>query len=204
MTDPSPARQAQTLVAAMAAGDRGALAGLIQLYGTGVRGFAHRSLGDAFEAEDIAQEVFLRAWRQAGRYDPLKGAVSTWLYRIAVNLCIDHQRRRAVRRFLGVEMPETGPEPADPAPGAEQTTEARQRLARLSPALERLPQRQRMALLLRVVAELDTAAIAGAMGTSPAAVEQLLVRARAGLRSQLHDAPPPERPDTGRQGRQDR
>lgn len=203
MSDLSPADQAQTLVAAMAAGDRAALAGLIRLYGRGIESFAARTLGNVTDAEDIAQEVFLRAWRQAHRYDPTKAAVSTWLYRIAVNLCIDQRRRRGLRQFLGLDTPELGDGPIDPAPGAEQTTDARQRLARLAPALARLPERQRMALLLKAVAGLDTAGVAQALSTSPGAIEQLLVRARSGLRADLEEETRQPR-DTTRKGRPQR
>lgn len=171
----------------MAAGDRAALSGLIRLYGSGIQNFASRTLGNAADGEDIAQEVFLRAWKQAHRYDPAKAAVSTWLYRITVNLCIDQQRRQGLRRFLGVEAAEEDDLPPDPAPDAETRTDARQRLALLTPALGALPQRQRLALLLRAVADLETNAIAAVLGSSPGAVEQLLVRARATLRSDMRN-----------------
>ncbi|MDK3016157.1 RNA polymerase sigma factor [Pseudodonghicola flavimaris] len=189
MSDLSPQDHARTLVAAMAAGDRTALSGLIRLYGGGIQAFAGRSLGNVADGEDIAQEVFLRAWKQAARYDPRKAAVSTWLYRIAVNLCIDQRRRRGVRLFLGLETLEAAAEPPDPAPDAAQTVEARNQLARLTPVLEDLPDRQRMAILLRAVAEMDTAEIAQTMGTSPGAVEQLLARARSRLRRDLQEGP---------------
>jgi len=203
VSDLSPPEQAQALVASMAAGDRSALAGLIRLYGRGIESFAARTLGNVADAEDVAQEVFLRAWRLAHRYDPAKAAVSTWLYRIAVNLCIDQRRRRGLRQFLGLDTPELGDGPVDPAPDVEQQTDARQRLAQLTPALQALPQRQRMALLLKVVAELDTAAVAAALGTSPGAVEQLLVRARGGLRARLEEEARQTR-ENGMKGRPER
>lgn len=174
--------EALGLMAALAAGERQALARLIALYGPGIRAFASHQLGDPAEAEDIAQEVFLRAWSHAGRYDPARGAVSTWIWRIAANLCTDRKRRRAVRRFLGLEtLPETAL-PAAEAPGAERVVAGRQRLDRLRAALAALPDRQRQAILMRTAGDLATAEIAATMGLSPGAVEQLLVRARAGLR----------------------
>ncbi|MBD3788151.1 MAG: sigma-70 family RNA polymerase sigma factor [Sphingomonadales bacterium] len=130
----------------------------------------------------MAQEVFLRVWRQASRYDPDRAAVSTWIWRIAVNLCIDRNRRIGVRRFLGLEA---APDPEDEAPGAEEALDARQRLGLARAAMEGLPERQREAILLRAAGGMSTAEIAAAMGVGPGAVEQLLVRARANLRRAL-------------------
>jgi len=174
--------EAQGLMRAVAAGDRRALARLIEAYGPGVQRYAAQVLADPAEAEDIAQEVFLRAWGAAARYDPARGAVSTWLWRIAVRLCLDRNRRGAVRRFLGLDA---AAEPADPAVGAETTLAARQDLACVRRAIGALPDRQRQAILLRAVGDLDTAEIAAVLGTSRGAVEQLLVRARAALRRQI-------------------
>lgn len=177
-------RQAEAtgLMAAMAGGDRAALARLIALYGPGLQRYASQMLPRADEAEDVTQEVFLRAWRHAGRYDPGKAAVSTWLYRIATNLCIDRARRGGIRRFLGLEA---APEEPSDAPGAEQIMAGRQRLAATRAALARLPARQRQALVLRAAGELSTGEIAATLGITPGAAEQLLVRGRAALRKLL-------------------
>ena len=170
---------------AMARGDRAALARLILLYGRGVRIFAGHQLGDPAEAEDIAQEVFLRVWARAASYDPAKAAVSTWIYRIASNLCTDRRRRRSVRRFLGLERAPEDLHAADDAPSADRVVAGRQTLRKLRKALADLPERQREALLLKTVGGLDTAAIAKTLGTSTGAAEQLLVRARSALRREL-------------------
>lgn len=174
--------EAKDLMAALVAGDRRALAQLIQAYGPGIRRYAAQVLTVTSEAEDVAQEVFLRAWRKADSYDPDKGAVSTWLYRIAVNLCIDRNRRGGFRRFVGLEAM---PEPEDDTPGAEDGLDARQRLARTRKAIAQLPERQRRAILLKITGDLSTAEIAATLGTSEGAVEQLLVRARTALRATI-------------------
>ena len=120
-------------------------------------------------------------------FDHSEGSVSTRLYRIAVNHCIDRNRRTGFRRFLGLsgDRGEKG-DPLDslpdPGPGAERSLAATQALAAVRLAITRLPDRQRQALLLQVVAEMDHAAIALELGTGKGAVEQLLVRARATLR----------------------
>ena len=65
--------------------------------------FAARYLGNAGDAEDVVQEVFVTVWKQAARFDPAKGRASTWLYRITANRCIDQRRRRALRSFIGLD-----------------------------------------------------------------------------------------------------
>ncbi len=167
---------------ALAAGERRALMRLIALYGPGLRRYIAGALHQPSEAEDLAQELFLRAWRHAGRYDPARGAVSTWLYRMAVNLCIDHNRRGRFRRFVGIE---DVPEPEDDSPGAEGGLAARQRLAQARDAIAGLPERQRRAILLKAAGGLATSEIAAALSISEGAAEQLLVRARAALRTRL-------------------
>jgi RNA polymerase sigma-70 factor (ECF subfamily) len=74
-----------------------AMRALYRAYGGELLGFAQRSLGDRGTAEEIVQEVFLRAWRNAGRYDAERATVRTWLYRIARNAIIDARRRASVR-----------------------------------------------------------------------------------------------------------
>lgn len=180
MTD--NAEEARAAMAAMAGGDRQALARLIALYGPGLTRYAAQMLDTADEADDIVQEVFLRAWTRAASYDPAKAGVATWLYRIAVNLCIDRARKHRFRRFLGLEV---APEPADETPDAAAIHDGRTRLARTGAAIAGLPARQRRAILLRGAGGLSTAEIAATMGLSPGAVEQLLVRARTSLRRSL-------------------
>ena len=162
----------------IAEGDRRALGRLIELYGRGLTLLATRYLGQEDQADEVVQDVFVRAWKNARRYDPAKARVYTWLYRITVNLCIDRQRRRAFRRFVGLEA---APDVPDPQPTAADRADGKSRLAQVRAAMDRLPARQRMALLLSAVAEMDNAEIAQAMGASTGAVEQLLVRARRAL-----------------------
>jgi RNA polymerase sigma-70 factor, ECF subfamily len=82
-----------------------AMRALYRLYGGELYGFALNALGDRGAAEEIVQEVFLRAWRNAGRYDPERAAVRTWLYQIARNAIIDSRRRAAVRPGLPQHEP---------------------------------------------------------------------------------------------------
>lgn len=169
-------------MAALARGDRAALGLLIRRHGPGLRRFLAGLLSRPDEAEDLAQETFLRAWRAAASYDPARAAPSTWLYRIALHLAIDRNRRQGFRRFLGLEA---APEPEDETPGPEAVLAARQSLAAARAGLATLPERQRRALLLRAVAGMAVPEIAEVLGISAGAVEQLLVRARTGLRLTL-------------------
>jgi RNA polymerase sigma-70 factor, ECF subfamily len=87
-----------------------AMRALYHLYGGELYGFTLNALGDRGAAEEIVQEVFLRAWRHAGRYDPERAAVRTWLYQIARNAIIDSRRRASVRPGLPQHAPTAEPE----------------------------------------------------------------------------------------------
>jgi RNA polymerase sigma-70 factor (ECF subfamily) len=168
------------LLAAISSGNQKALAELIALYGRGLRIFAARFLDSASDAEEVVQEVFVTVWKRAGWFDPDRGKASTWLYKITANRCIDARRRRAFRNLVGLEGVQDSLVADEP--GADARTEARQELSIVRDGLALLPDRQRMALLLTVVADLDTVEVAESMGTSRGSVEQLLVRARRSLR----------------------
>jgi RNA polymerase sigma-70 factor, ECF subfamily len=181
--EPGAGQEAVALMRQIAAGGDAALARLIVLHGPGITRFATRFLGNASDGDEVAQDTFVRVWREAARYDPSRAAVSTWLYRIATNLCIDRQRRGRFWRMVGrgaVDAFDT--DIADDQPDAARLLAARQDMVALRRNIAALPDRQRMALLLAVVADLDTQAIAAIMGNSRGSVEQLLVRARQTLR----------------------
>jgi RNA polymerase sigma-70 factor, ECF subfamily len=188
VTQPEPAQEAAGLMAEIAAGREAALARLIGLMGRDIAVFAGRYLGNTADGEDIAQEVFLRVWRMAARYDPARAKVSTWIYRITVNLCIDRQRRNRFWRLFGRDQAsDLADMLADPAPGTVAVIAGRETLARVQASIASLPERQRMAIMLSAVAGLDGPQIAQAMGASAGAVEQLLVRARRQLRRDVGD-----------------
>ena len=180
-------REDDDLLARIAAGSQGALAQLIARHGRGLRIFATRYLGNPSDAEDVVQDVFITVWKNADRFDPQKARISTWLYKITANRCIDQRRRRFLRSFIGLD--DLDSDPASEAPDAEARVSNRQELLIVRDGIAALPQRQRMALLLKVVADLDVPAITEVMGTSVGSTEQLLVRARRGLRDHMaaHD-----------------
>src|SRR4029077_5624171 len=111
-----------------------------------------RLLRDADEAQDAAQEVLLRAFRSAGSYEP-RGQVFTWLYRIAVNHCLNRLRRRRLVQFLSLRRPETSEDatevdPPDEAPGFERALAAREDWKAMRVAIGALPANQQAVLLL--------------------------------------------------------
>jgi RNA polymerase sigma-70 factor (ECF subfamily) len=155
--------------------------------------YCYRMLGSFHEAEDVVQETMLRAWRARDRYDPARASQRTWLYRIATNACLTALEGRARRPLpSGLGAPSVDPEapltPAvdvpwlEPFPDARVELETRleMRLA-LVAAVQVLPARQRAVLLLREVLEFTAAEVAAQLGTTVAAVNSALQRARAAL-----------------------
>ncbi len=175
-------------------------------------GYCYRMLGSGFEAEDAVQEAMLRAWRNAASFEG-RSSVRSWLYRIATNVCIDMHRqvqRRARpmemgpasppdESFLGPMLPEAtwvtpmpdvgvAPETGDPADVAAYRESVR--LAFVT-ALQHLPPRQRAALIFCEVLRWHVAEVAELLGTTVAAVNSALQRARATLGALSSAARPP-------------
>ena len=142
---------------------------------------ATRVLGDRAEAEDVAQEAMLRLWRIAPDWQTGQAKVSTWLYRVTMNLCIDLQRKRRG----GTVALDDAPDPADDAPSAAEQLVAKARSDALQDALAQLPDRQRQAVVLRHLEELANPEIAEILGVSVEAVESLVARGKRGLTAAL-------------------
>jgi RNA polymerase sigma-70 factor, ECF subfamily len=155
--------------------------------------FCYRMLGSFHEAEDLAQETMLRAWKARNRYDRTRASVRTWLYRIAANACLSALKNRA-RRPLPSGLGAPGGDPGAPLtpafdiPWLQPFPDARfdvgmradMRLA-LVAAMQVLPPRQRAVLVLREVLEFSAAEVADQLEMTVAAVNSALQRARAGL-----------------------
>ena len=142
---------------------------------------ATRVLGDRAEAEDVAQEAMLRLWRIAPDWQTGQAKVSTWLYRVTMNLCINLQRKRRG----GTVALDDAPDPADNAPSAAEQLVAKARSDALQDALAQLPARQRQAVVLRHLEELANPEIAEILGVSVEAVESLVARGKRGLTAAL-------------------
>nr|WP_197424851.1 RNA polymerase sigma factor [Bordetella sp. N] len=149
---------------------------------------ATRMLGDRMEAEDVAQEAFVKVWQQAPRWRTGEAKFDTWLHRVTLNLCHDRLRGRH-------EQPtDDPPDTEDPQPGPAESLAGRDRDEGVRTALAALAPRQREALVLTYYQELSNSEAAAAMDISVDALESLLARARRNLREQLAAV------DTGRVG----
>lgn len=140
---------------------------------------AQRMLGDAAEAEDVAQEAMLRLWHMAPDWRAGEAKVSTWVYRVASNLCTDRLRRR---RGVGLDQIA---EPTDDTPGAMAHLMQADRAMALEAALQALPERQRQAVILRHLEGLRNPEIAEIMQIGVEAVESLTARGKRSLAAAL-------------------
>jgi RNA polymerase sigma-70 factor (TIGR02960 family) len=183
------------------AGDGEAFRELVDPYRGELLAHCYRILGSFHDAEDVLQEALLAAWRAIGHFDGR--ALRAWLYRIATNRCLNYLRGESRRPrpagLPGQEPDGTGParsaypwwlEPypeellGDAPPGPEARYEARESIALSFVAgLQHLPPQQRAVLVLRDVLGFPAAEAAEILGTTPAAVNSALIRARAGLRT---------------------
>jgi RNA polymerase sigma-70 factor (ECF subfamily) len=172
------------LMARIAAGERAAFDRLVERHLPRCLRLAERMLGARSEAEDVAQEFFMKVWTGAARWRPSgRGGAhfTTWLYRVVVNLCIDRRRRPAFAPL------ESAGEPPDPGDGGFAALHRRRTAARVAAAVAALPERQRAALALCFYEGLSDRAAAEILELTPGAVESLLVRARRRLREALAD-----------------
>lgn len=162
-------------------GDQRAYRELVDRYLTSIARFALRTLGDRAEAEEVAQETFLRLWTEAANFEP-RAQPKTWLYRIARNLCIDRIRKR---RSHGPEVELSERNAGEDRPSA--LLVRKQTAERVERALATLPERQREAITLVHYEGLSGAEASEILAVSPEALESLLARARRSLREQLRE-----------------
>jgi RNA polymerase sigma-70 factor, ECF subfamily len=167
------------LMAALATGDSAAARLIMDRHLTQILALSRRMLGDQTEAEDVAQDTFARAWGAANRWEPGRAKLSTWLHRIAMNLCLDRLRKKR-------------PEPLDPDfdgasddPDPEMKLAQQQIASRIDLAIQALPERQRGAIVLSHYQHLSNPEAAGILDVSVEAFESLLSRGRKALRVAL-------------------
>jgi len=168
----------EELMGRVAKGDEPAFRTLARRSVPSAIGLARRVLGNAADAEEVVQEAMLRVWINAPRWRP-EAKFRTWLYRVVFNLCLNRKRRAPF-----ADLADAG-DPIDPHPDAAEQMERDQRDQAIADAIARLPERQRAAIVLTYHEGLSNADTAEVLGTSRAAVETLLVRAKQSLRRQL-------------------
>lgn len=181
---PLPGDAEDDLVIRAGRGEMAAARALVDAKLPRLLALARRLLGDQTEAEDVAQETLLRAWRVAPDWIPGRARFDTWLHRVALNLCYDRLR---ARRRRGGEPPDR----PDEGPGPDRGLQAQDVGRRVQAALGRLPERQREAIVLVHYQELGGAEAARLMGVSVEALESLLARGRRALRVALADLAEP-------------
>jgi RNA polymerase sigma-70 factor (ECF subfamily) len=168
----------EQLMQATAKGDLKAFDEIVLRHQRAAWNVAHRFLGDPVEAEDVAQEAFLRILEAAPRYQPTAN-FRTYLYRVVTHLCLD--RSKKMRPALTDHVPDV----PDDSPGPDKRLVARERQEEVRTALDALPPHQRMAIILRHYEGLNYTEIALATGTTVKAVEGLLGRGRTALLGRL-------------------
>jgi RNA polymerase sigma-70 factor, ECF subfamily len=162
-----------------AGGDTKAFDAIVERHGPFALRVARRLVADRSLAEDVVQEAMIRAWTQSRQFNAGRARFTTWLYRIVMNLCIDHRRRKRPQPIS------EGFDPIDPTAEVSDVIEADDMQITLARALDVLPGKQRAAMTLVYDEGLSGAEAARILGLSAKAVERLLARARALIRARL-------------------
>jgi RNA polymerase sigma-70 factor (ECF subfamily) len=171
------------------AGDTEALRELIEAHQQRVIGTVAKMLGDETDAEDIAQQVFVRIWRSAPRYEPT-AKFTTWLFKITRNLVFNELRRR--RRHPAFSLDRKLDEDERPLPAADHVSKApdvamldEEMQSAIQAAIDALPEVQRMAIILRRYDDISYEEIGEILDLSVPAVKSVIFRARTELREKL-------------------
>lgn len=168
-------------ILACQAGDRAAFDGLVERHQRAIYRLCFRYVNNHEDASDLAQDSFVKAYKAIGRFRG-DSTFSTWLYRIAVNTCINF---RAARRMALEELSETL---ADPGKPVVQRMQDRQRSEQVREAVTRLPEKQRATLILKVYHDLTHEEVASILGSSVGTVKANLFHAMENLRKMLGTA----------------
>lgn len=174
--------QNKELIKKVVEGDEVAFEQLVKKYEHSVLNTVHRYIGNHDEAEDIAQEVFIKVWRHAKSFKG-KSKFSTWLYRIVVNQCLNYRSKHKERHASLDEIMEQGKTPESLKVEIEFERQRKSKIVRK--AINELPKRQRIALVLSKFEGKSYREIAQIMGVSLSSVESLIFRARGTLKKKL-------------------
>jgi RNA polymerase sigma-70 factor (ECF subfamily) len=175
------------------AGDDSAFNYLVQKYRRPMLNFMFRMAHNSAAAEDMAQEVFLRVYRSRENYEA-SAKFTTWLYRIASNLAVNHARDTRHERpenTVSLDEPDQNTgltmDVADDSLSAEEAIVRRERLAAIRQRVQALPERQKMAVIMHKYQQMDYRQIAEILKLSESAIKSLLFRAYETLRGQLKE-----------------
>ncbi len=172
----------EELAVRTAAGDREAFAELYRSLVDSVFRYLYWNTGSYEDAEDLAEEVFVRALLKMGSYDPARGPLKAWIFRIAHNLLVDYQRKRSRRGQE--ELHERLEDDSKPVP---QRVEEKERSEALRGCLQGLPAAQRQVITMKYFAGMSNAEVAKALGRSEGAINALQHRALRGLGKSLRE-----------------
>lgn len=172
---PTPRDAESEAIAACQRGEREAFDALVLRYQRDIYRLCYRYVNNHEDANDLVQEVFLRAWRAIGRFRG-QSRFSTWLYRIAVNACLNF---RAARRAPTQELPDTL---ADPRPATSERILREEKARRVRQAVGRLPEKQRATPILKVYHDLTHREVADVLGSTVGTVKANLFHALGNLR----------------------
>jgi RNA polymerase sigma-70 factor (ECF subfamily) len=164
-------------------GDQAAFTQLVEAYQTPVYNLAYRMLGNMVEAEDAAQETFIRAYRRLDTYDPSR-KFSSWLLAIASHYCVDMLRRRRMNYLSFDELPPMVELSMPQATQPEQVVVSQQQTSAVQRLLDTLPASYRIPVILRYWYDMSYREIADTMGVTESTIKTRLHRARAKLAQQ--------------------
>lgn len=176
----------EELMLAVSKGDQSAYQTLVSQHLNAISHYAFRLLGNRKDTEDICQDVFLKLWTNASKWQPEKAKLTTWLHRITHNLCIDYLRKHG-RTHTSDTLDIGAAEHLLETPQSDEQNEsiAIDEKQRLNHAISLLPETQRSALMLCHYAGFSNKEAAAIMNVSVKALESSIARARRSLRTQL-------------------
>ena len=182
-------------MAAIRNGDRVAFGRLLDRHLDPIHNYLQRMTGSHADAEDLAQETFLRVWQKAASYRAGRVKVTTWLHTIAHNLCIDSFRKNDSFQSKRESQIDASLEAADPLANPMNHSSDQEQEQLLKTAIARLPENQRSAILLCQIQGFSNAQAAKILSVNSRALESLLARGRRTLRISLFGDSAPKGPD---------
>jgi RNA polymerase sigma-70 factor, ECF subfamily len=188
MADGSSDAESVALMMQVKMGNERALERLIEIHQGAVIGTVTRMLGNVDDAHDVAQQLFIRVWKSAPRYEPT-AKFTTWMYTIMRNLVFNELRKRVRRKEVSIDEPVFDDQPRQfvhpTSPGADVISQQEELERALDAAIAALPEKQRLAVVMRRYQDTPYEDLCEVLGMSLPAVKSLLFRARTELRRHL-------------------